>query len=110
MLPTLLSHQLLERSRNLILFLRLGIVSLIPTFRETGFKGAAIIADILTITLGILLLSARSEDTRGTLLLGAVAAVGGIALLGYSWYLRGNPGREARANAAIAATPGTAPG
>ena len=87
----------------------LGIVSLIPTFRSTGFKGAAIIADVLTIMLGILLLTARSGDTRGTQLLGAVAAVGGIALLGYSWYLRGKPGREARANAAIAAAPGTAP-
>jgi uncharacterized membrane protein HdeD (DUF308 family) len=76
----------------------LGIVSLIPTFRETGFKGAAIIADVLTIMLGILLLTARSGDTRGTQLLGAVVAVGGIALLGYSWYLRGKPGREARAN------------
>jgi uncharacterized membrane protein HdeD (DUF308 family) len=87
----------------------LGIVSLIPTFRETGFKGAAIIADVLTIVLGILLLTARSGDTSGTQLLGAVAAVGGIALLGYSWYLRGKPGRQARANAAIAAAPGSAP-
>jgi len=87
----------------------LGIVSLIPTFRETGFKGAAIIADVLTIVLGILLLSARSGDTSGTQLLGAVAAVGGIALLGYSWYLRGKPGREARANAIIAPAPGTRP-
>jgi uncharacterized membrane protein HdeD (DUF308 family) len=87
----------------------LGIVSLIPTFRETGFKGAAIIADVLTIVLGILLLTARSGDTSGTQLLGAVAAVGGIALLGYSWYLRGKPGRQARAIAAIAAAPGSAP-
>jgi len=87
----------------------LGIVSLIPTFRETGFKGAAIIADVLTIVLGILLLTARSGDTSGTQLLGAVAAVGGIALLGYSWYLRGKPGRDARADAAIAAAPGSAP-
>src|SRR5215211_8415044 len=88
----------------------LGIVSLIPTFRETGFKDAAIIADVLTIVLGILLLTARSGDTSGTQLLGAVAAVGGIALLGYSWYLRGKPGREARAtearaNAAVHAAP-----
>jgi len=76
----------------------LGLVSLIFTFRSTGFKGAAVIADVLTIALGTLLLSARSGDTRGTQLLGAVAAVGGIALLGYSWYLRGKPAREARAN------------
>src|SRR5215208_6619258 len=88
----------------------LGIVSLIPTFRSTGFKGAGIIADVLTIVLGILLLTARSGDTRGTQLLGAVVAVGGIALLGYSWYLRGKPGRDARANAAIDATPGPTPG
>jgi uncharacterized membrane protein HdeD (DUF308 family) len=87
----------------------LGIVSLIPTFRETGFKGAAIIADVLTIVLGILLLTARSGDTSGTQLLGAVAAVGGIALLGYSWYLRGKPGRQARANAIVAPAPGSAP-
>jgi uncharacterized membrane protein HdeD (DUF308 family) len=76
----------------------LGVVSLIFTFRSTRFNGAAIIADILTIVLGVLLLSARSGDTRATQLLGAVAAVGGIALLGYSWYLRGKPRREARAN------------
>jgi uncharacterized membrane protein HdeD (DUF308 family) len=87
----------------------LGIISIIFTFRSIGFKGAAIIADVLTIALGILLLTARSGDTSGTQLLGAVAAVGGIALLGYSWYLRGKPGREARANAVIAATPSAAP-
>jgi uncharacterized membrane protein HdeD (DUF308 family) len=87
----------------------LGIVSIIFTVRSTGFKGGAIIADVLTILLGILLLSARSGDTRGTQLLGVVAAVGGIALLGYSWYLRGKPGREARASAALVAAPGTAP-
>jgi uncharacterized membrane protein HdeD (DUF308 family) len=87
----------------------LGIVSIIFTIRSTGIKGGAIIADVLTIGLGILLLSARSGDTRGTQLLGVVAAVGGIALLGYSWYLRGKPGREARASAATGAAPGTAP-
>jgi uncharacterized membrane protein HdeD (DUF308 family) len=76
----------------------LGIISLIFTFRSTGFNGGAVIADVLAIALGALLLSARSGDTRGTQLLGVVAAVGGIALLGYSWYLRGKPGREARAN------------
>jgi len=77
----------------------LGLVSIIFTIRSTGFKGGAIIADVLTIALGILLLSARSGDTSGTQLLGAVAAIGGIALLGYSWYLRGKPARDARANA-----------
>ena len=76
----------------------LGLVSIIFTIRATGFKGGAIIADVLTIALGILLLSARSGDTGGTQLLGAAAAVGGIALLGYSWYLRGKPAREARVN------------
>jgi uncharacterized membrane protein HdeD (DUF308 family) len=92
----------------------LGIVSVIFTIRATGFKGAALIADVLTIALGILLLRARSGDTSGTQLLGAVAAVGGIALLGYSWYLRGKPGREARANearanAAVDAAPSATP-
>jgi uncharacterized membrane protein HdeD (DUF308 family) len=91
----------------------LGVVSLIFTFRSTGFRIASIIADILTIVLGVLLLIARSGDTRGTQLLGAVAAVGGIALLGYSWYLRGKPAREARANQsranAVIDAPGTAP-
>ena len=87
----------------------LGLVSLIFTFRTTGFRIAAIITDVLTIVLGILLLSASSGDTGGTRLLGAAAVVGGIALLGYSWYLRGKPGRESRATAAIGALPGTAP-
>jgi uncharacterized membrane protein HdeD (DUF308 family) len=80
----------------------LGIVSL-------GFRVGAIIADLLTIVLGVLLLNARSGDTGATRLLGGAAAVGGIALLGYSWYLRGKPGRESRANAALGAAPGTTP-
>ena len=87
----------------------LGVISLIFTSRSTGFNGGVIIADVLAIVLGVLLLRARSGDTSATQLLGAVAAVGGIALLGYSWYLRGKPAREARANAAIATTPGAAP-
>jgi uncharacterized membrane protein HdeD (DUF308 family) len=86
----------------------LGIVSIVFTIRSTGFKGGAIIADVLTIALGILLLSARSGDTGVTQVLGAVAAVGGIALLGYSWYLRGKPRREARASAAASASQATA--
>jgi len=57
----------------------LGIVSVIFTVRSTGFKGGTIIADVLTIVLGILILSARSGDTSGTQLLGVVAALGGIA-------------------------------
>jgi hypothetical protein len=36
-------------------------------------------------------------------LLGVAAIVGGIALLGYSWYLRGKPARESRPNAATIA-------
>ena len=87
----------------------LGIVSIIFTFRSTGFKGGAIIADLLTIVLGVLLLTARSGDTSGTQLLGAAAAVGGVALLGYSWYLRGKPGRASRAGAATGAAPGPTP-
>ena len=87
----------------------LGIVSLIFSIRTTGFRIASIIADVLTIVLGILLLTARSGDTSGTLLLGVAAIVGGIALLGYSWYLRGKPGRESRANATMDASPGTSP-
>jgi uncharacterized membrane protein HdeD (DUF308 family) len=82
----------------------LGIISIIFTVRSIGFNGGAIIADVLTIVLGVLLLSARSGDTSATQLLGAVAAVGGIALLGYSWYLRGKPRREARASAAASAS------
>jgi hypothetical protein len=54
----------------------LGIVSLIFTFRSTGFNITSTIADALAMVLGILLLSARSGDTRGTQLLG-VAAIRG---------------------------------
>jgi len=71
----------------------LGIVSLIFTLRATGFKAAAIIADLLTIVLGFLLLTARPGDTGGTQLLGVVAIVGGLALLVYSWILRGDSAR-----------------
>ena len=82
----------------------LGLVSIVFTFRSARFNGAAIIADVLAIVLGVLLLRARPGDTSATQLLGAVAAVGGIALLGYSWYLRGKPAREARAGEARADT------
>jgi uncharacterized membrane protein HdeD (DUF308 family) len=87
----------------------LGIVSLIFTFRAAGFRFASIITDALTIVLGVLLLTARSGDTGGTRLLGAAAIVGGIGLLGYSWYLRGKPGRESRARAAMDRSPRTSP-
>src|SRR5918993_587488 len=93
---------------GLLVYGVLGIVSLIFTVRSARFNGAAIIADVLAIVLGVLLLRARSGDTSATQLLGAVAAVGGIALLGYSWYLRGKPRREARASAAASASPATA--
>ncbi len=87
----------------------LGLVSLIFTFRATGFRFAAIITDTLTIVLGILLLRARSGDTGATQVLGVAAIVGGIGLLGYSWYLRGKPGRDARATAAMEPSPRTSP-
>ncbi len=87
----------------------LGIVSLIFTFRATGFRIAATITDALTIVLGILLLTASSGDTGGTRLLGVAAIVGGIGLLGYSWYLRGKPARESRASATLDAAPRTSP-
>jgi uncharacterized membrane protein HdeD (DUF308 family) len=93
---------------GLLVYGVLGIVSLIFTVRSARFNGAAIIADVLAIVLGVLLLRARSGDTSATQWLGAVAAVGGIALLGYSWYLRGKPRREARAIAAASASPATA--
>ena len=85
----------------------LGLASLIFTFRSTGFKIASVIADVLAIVLGVLLLSARAGDTSGTQLLGVAAIIGGIALLGYSWYLRGKPRRAARASAAANPLPGT---
>lgn len=87
----------------------LGLVSIIFTFRSSGFRIASTITDALTIVLGILLLTARSGDTGGTRLLGLAAIVGGIALLGYSWYLRGKPVRASRANLATDKSPGTSP-
>jgi uncharacterized membrane protein HdeD (DUF308 family) len=66
----------------------IGIVSLIFSFRSTGFKIAAVITDILTIVLGILLLIAEAGDTGSVRLLGAVAIVGGIAMIAYAWMLR----------------------
>ncbi len=94
---------------GLLVYGILGIASLIFTFRSTGFKIASTIADVLAIVLGVLLLGARAGDTTGTQLLGVAAIVGGIALLGYSWYLRGKPRRASRANAAIDPVPGTSP-
>jgi uncharacterized membrane protein HdeD (DUF308 family) len=65
----------------------IGLVSLVFTVRATGFRFAAIIGDILTIALGILLLSANSGETGGAQLLGVAAIVGGIALLLYAYSL-----------------------
>jgi uncharacterized membrane protein HdeD (DUF308 family) len=65
----------------------IGIVSLIFTLRATGFKLAALIVDVLTIVLGLLLLSADADDTSGAQLLGGAAIIGGVALLIYSYSL-----------------------
>lgn len=66
----------------------IGIVSLLFTLRTAGFRAAVIIPDILTIVLGILLLSARTDDTSGVRWLGWAAIVGGIALLIYAYLLQ----------------------
>jgi uncharacterized membrane protein HdeD (DUF308 family) len=76
---------------GLLAFGLLGIVALVFTFRSAGFRAAVLIGDLLAIVLGILLLSAEAGDTGSTRLLGLVAVVGGIALLAYSWLLRGKP-------------------
>ena len=65
----------------------IGIVSLIFTLRATGFKIAELIADVLTIVLGLLLLSAEADDTTGAQLLGGAAIIGGVALLIYAFSL-----------------------
>jgi uncharacterized membrane protein HdeD (DUF308 family) len=65
----------------------LGLISLIFTLRTTGFKVAAIITDLLTIGLGLVLLTADPDDESGTQLLGAVAIIGGVALLIYAYML-----------------------
>ncbi|MGH2616349.1 MAG: HdeD family acid-resistance protein [Thermomicrobiales bacterium] len=77
----------------------LGILALVFSLRSTGFKIGAIIADVLTIVLGVLLLIARPGDTGTTQLLGVAAIAGGIALLVYSWMLRG---KAAPANGPVA--------
>ena len=76
---------------GLLAFGLLGIVALVFTFRSTGLRTAVFIGDLLAIVLGILLLSAEAGDTGSTRLLGLAAVVGGIALLVYSWLLRGKP-------------------
>jgi uncharacterized membrane protein HdeD (DUF308 family) len=65
----------------------IGLISLIFTFRSADVRVAAIILDLLAIGLGVLLLLAEANDTRGTQLLGAVAIIGGVALLIYSYIL-----------------------
>jgi uncharacterized membrane protein HdeD (DUF308 family) len=67
----------------------LGIVELIFVQGPVREKIWAIIADALTIVLGILLLTADADDTGGVQLIGAAAILGGIALLGYSYVLFG---------------------
>jgi uncharacterized membrane protein HdeD (DUF308 family) len=74
----------------------IGLVSLIFTLRATSFKVTAIIIDLLTIVLGILLLTASPEDTTGAQLLGAAAVVAGVALLIYAYSLWNRPERRAK--------------
>jgi uncharacterized membrane protein HdeD (DUF308 family) len=74
----------------------IGIVSLVFTLRAAGFKVAELIADVLTIVLGLLLLSAEAEDTRGAQMLGAAAIICGVALLIFAFNLwnRTRPARD----------------
>jgi uncharacterized membrane protein HdeD (DUF308 family) len=65
----------------------IGIVSLVFTLRAGGFKIAELIANVLTIVLGLLLLSADAADTTGAQLLGAAAIIGGVAMLIYAFSL-----------------------
>jgi uncharacterized membrane protein HdeD (DUF308 family) len=65
----------------------IGLFSLIFTVRTTGFKIAALIINLLAITLGALLLLARADDSGGTQLVGAAAILGGVALLIYAYTL-----------------------
>jgi uncharacterized membrane protein HdeD (DUF308 family) len=62
----------------------IGLISLGFTFRTPGSKIEAVIVDILTIVLGLLLLTADSGDTGGAQLLGVAVIAGGIALLLYT--------------------------
>jgi uncharacterized membrane protein HdeD (DUF308 family) len=72
----------------------IGLVSLIFTLRSTSFKVTAIIMDLLTIVLGILLLTAGPDDTTGAQLLGAAGIIAGVALLIYAYSLWRRPGLE----------------
>jgi uncharacterized membrane protein HdeD (DUF308 family) len=65
----------------------IGLISLVFTLRSTSFKVAAIIMDLLTIVLGILLLTASPDDTSGAQLLGAAGIIAGVALLIYTYSL-----------------------
>lgn len=83
----------------------IGIISLIFTFRTKELTIAVLIIDLLAIALGILLLTAEADDTRGTQLLGVAAIVGGVALLIYAYMLWSKPRRAG----ASANTPTTSP-
>jgi hypothetical protein len=72
---------------GLIAFGVIGLFALVFTLRSVGFKIAAFIIDAVAIAIGILLLTAEADDTRGTQLLGIVAIVGGVALLLYAYIL-----------------------
>jgi uncharacterized membrane protein HdeD (DUF308 family) len=65
----------------------LGILTLIFVRGAVRAKIAAIIADVLTIVLGIVLLTADESDVSSTRILGAVAILGGLALLVYAYVL-----------------------
>jgi uncharacterized membrane protein HdeD (DUF308 family) len=79
---------------GLLVYGILGVVALVVTLGKGEFTVGSLIADILTIVLGALLLTANPNDTSGVRLLGWVAIVGGIALLIFA-YLRTRQTRAA---------------
>lgn len=72
---------------GLLAFGVIGIISIIFTFRTAGFTVAALIVDLLAVALGIVLITAEANDTRGTQLLGVASIIGGVALLVYAYIL-----------------------
>jgi uncharacterized membrane protein HdeD (DUF308 family) len=83
----------------------IGIISLLFTFRSREITIAALITDLLAVALGVVLLMAEADDTRGTQLLGVAGIVGGVALLIYAYMLWNRPRRAAAGGTAPATSP-----
>ncbi len=92
---------------GLIAFGVIGLAASLLARSEAGLRISALVTGVLTIILGVILLTGGADSTSRMNLLGTIALVFGVLLLGYAYLLyRGNQQTSAQAGA-VAQTGGS---